>query len=224
MNYSLEGPILEAHELQHQTIEGRRARFEARVQPDPGVAPEHLDPDGGYESDEVLGPGELEGSEEAGEAEGPDEEVEVSEAASRGTFSRVQEGPQVYRSHQSKRRERAKLEGKSTPKRENVAYSRVKGASKVSVHTDTDLDTLKPGLKFNDGEAKVYTLGELLEKGFRVIRWDGMWVDDHRLLSTHAVLTLLQEVTPHPRKQGRGPRPVGWTALRRLLCQEPQRP
>jgi hypothetical protein len=181
-------------------IERRRARFERHLHlgprltlerlgpgdvfeslvPEDGV--EDIEPEDGFESDEVLDPGESEDSDEEDEAESSDEEVEVSEVVGQDALQEnVQEGPQVYRSRMSRRRERIQQAGKARPKKVNVTSSQVKKASKVAIHTDTDLTTLKPGLKFDDGEAKVYSLGEILKKGFELIPWDGMWVGCHLL-------------------------------------------
>ena len=58
---------------------------------------------------------------------------------------------------------------------ERLIAARVKKARREIVETEVELRTLKPGLKLPEGcEKRVYTLGELRNKGFRVQQWDGL--------------------------------------------------
>lgn len=81
-------------------------------------------------------------------------------------------------SHQSERRKRYREKNPPEDLRsERLEAARVKKARKETVETEVKLRTLKPGLKRPDGcEKRVYTLGELAQKGFRVQEWDGLWV------------------------------------------------
>jgi hypothetical protein len=58
---------------------------------------------------------------------------------------------------------------------ERLEGSRVKRLRGDTVETEVDLKTLKPGLKLPAGcEKRVYTLPELVAKGFKVQQWDGL--------------------------------------------------
>ena len=59
-------------------------------------------------------------------------------------------------------------------RKENLTKGRVKKASERSFWTDVEVSSLKPGLKFEDGDAKVYRLEELLARGFELLLWDGV--------------------------------------------------
>ena len=82
--------------------------------------------------------------------------------------------PQPSTTRQAARRRRLRRERPSPlPRRENLAKGRVQKACALSLHTETQISQLKPGLKFQDGKAKVYTLKALQKRGFKVIPWDG---------------------------------------------------
>lgn len=51
---------------------------------------------------------------------------------------------------------------------------RIKKAQARPVLTDARLGALKPGLKLQGCEPKVYTLEELRSRKFRIVSWDGM--------------------------------------------------
>ena len=57
-----------------------------------------------------------------------------------------------------------------------MTRGRVEKAAQHALHTQAEVHHLRPGLKFDAGELKVYTLEELQEEGFQLVPWDGMYV------------------------------------------------
>jgi len=71
-------------------------------------------------------------------------------------------------------RERKKENGNAVPRKENLTAGRLAKSSKKSVATDIDISALKPGLKFEDGLARIYKLSSLVKRGFKVEERDGV--------------------------------------------------
>jgi hypothetical protein len=75
------------------------------------------------------------------------------------------------------RRKRLRQERPSVlSRKENLKRGRLQKASNTSLPTQAEISRLKPGLKFKDGEAKVYTLKELFKQGFKRVPWNGTYV------------------------------------------------
>ena len=85
-------------------------------------------------------------------------------------------GPEESKpSRSAQRRKRKRQINPAELRSERLARGRVKKARREAVETGLKIHTLKPGLKLPDGcEKKVYSLAELLGKGFVVHRWDGL--------------------------------------------------
>ena len=94
-----------------------------------------------------------------------------------GATSQPQENiPDLSLSRQARRR-RISRKQKTKPqlsRKESLARGRVAGAFRNPVQTDISISNLKPGLKLDVGDVKVYELQELKKMGFRVIEWDGV--------------------------------------------------
>ena len=88
-----------------------------------------------------------------------------------------QEHPGTLQQSTSRQAARRRRLRKNRPpvlsKKDNLTRARIHKASKISLPTLAEVSNLKPGLKFQDGKTKVYTLGELQKKGFQVVPWDG---------------------------------------------------
>jgi len=73
-----------------------------------------------------------------------------------------------------RKRKRESSDVKET-KSDRLQASRIKKARRNLVQTNAELKAFRPGLKLPVGcEKKDYTLGELKQKGFRVLKWNGL--------------------------------------------------
>lgn len=157
----------EAHELQDWMFEESRTSLEILEKSQPRRSVQDLlsdlgrSPDESSSSDEDPGPN----LEDDGSVTLMEQPSEVVQGA--------QEPPR--RSRQAARRQRNRQNNPPTVSRkDNLTKGRVREASKRSVQTDVTISSLRPGLKFEDGEAKVYKLDELLEAGFTLVEWGGV--------------------------------------------------
>lgn len=108
---------------------------------------------------------------------GPGFESSVAAVHVDPTSGPLPQGPHPGGSKQAERRRR--LRNKLPPplsRKDNMARGRLQKAARSSLHTQAEVHHLKPGLKFDGGEPKVYTLEELHKKGFQLVPWDGMSV------------------------------------------------
>ena len=78
-------------------------------------------------------------------------------------------------SRQASRRRRLREERPSTTSRkENLTKGRLRKSLARPVQTEVETTALKGEINFTEGPKKVYTLEELLQRKFKVVRWNGV--------------------------------------------------
>jgi hypothetical protein len=155
--------VEEVHWLQDWALEEDRTSLEILERLHGGQAFEL------QEGQEVKGDGSLEEAEDdLTEVDGNFVEVELEPTV----FTMGPPGPSTTR--QAVRRRRLRRERPPVlSKKDSLTRGRVQKASRLSLSTNAEVSRLKPGLKFKEGDVKVYTLEELKEEGFKVVSWDG---------------------------------------------------